>query len=120
MKPSASPKPASGPVFGLTWPTLMVFDWALAGIARSTAGATIVPSPPVTTVRRSRPVFVSFMKSSVSAVARGLQMRHDLGAERGLLFGAPFAEPFARFEPELAVLHKRLQIGRGARPAFDR
>jgi hypothetical protein len=45
MNASASPKPASGPVFGLTCPILMTRLWAFAGIARSTAGAAIAASP---------------------------------------------------------------------------
>jgi hypothetical protein len=55
MKPSASPKPASGPVRGLTCPILMTRLWALAGIDRSTAGAAMAPIPALTSVRRLTP-----------------------------------------------------------------
>src|ERR1700688_3756334 len=120
MKLSASPKPASGPVRGLTWPILMAFDCAWAGIARNTAGIASAPRPPATTVRRLRTFLTSFMSSSSSAIARSLQMLHDFGPERGLLLGAPLAKTFARFEPQPAVGHKPLQIGRRARPPLDR
>src|SRR5262249_3482006 len=52
MKVSASPKPASGPVRGLTWPILIARDCALAGMTRSTAGAATAPRPTLTIVRR--------------------------------------------------------------------
>src|SRR5581483_1775033 len=52
MKASASPKPASGPVFGLTWPILITADCAFAGSMRSTAGAASAPMPALTRVRR--------------------------------------------------------------------
>ena len=58
MKPSASPKPASGPVLGLTWPILMTRLCALAGITRSTAGAATAPRPALTSVRRLNAVIV--------------------------------------------------------------
>ncbi len=52
MKVSASPKPASGPVRGLTWPILIVRLWALTGVARSTAGAAMAPIVALSALRR--------------------------------------------------------------------
>src|SRR5882762_10331430 len=107
MKVSASPKPASGPVRGLTWPILIARDCALAGMARSTAGAATAPMPTLTSVRReSGRDDESFMITSLDfsrvAFARLFQMLHDLGPQRRLLLGRPFAKPFAALETELA------------------
>src|SRR5580704_14775511 len=44
------------------------------------------------------------------AQASPLEMLHHLGAQLGLLLRRPFAEPFARFEAELALRHKPLEI----------
>jgi hypothetical protein len=52
MKGSASPKPASGPVRGLTWPILMTLAWALAELAPSSAGMAIAAAPDLINVRR--------------------------------------------------------------------
>src|SRR5581483_10148299 len=120
MKPSDSPKPASGPVFGLTWPILIAFDCALAGITCSTAGAAIAPRPPAITARRLMVVpdlpvsaFITNLpeNSTVahSTVAHGFQMRHHPGAQRRLLFRAPILEALAGFETEFAVGDKLLQ-----------
>ena len=70
----------------------MVFDWALAGITRSIAGAASAPRPPAITVRRSTParvaagigvvpgIFVlSLMASSLSEIMHGFEMLHHLG-----------------------------------------
>ena len=113
MKPSASPKPASGPVFGLTWPILMAFDCALAGTTRRMAGAASAPRLALTTcaaidggVRSAVSVSDrswSISLSSSSCKTRSLpraarhawpsEMLHDRGAQRGLLLGAPCAKP---------------------------
>src|SRR5437763_1853811 len=53
------------------------------------------------------------------AQASLLEMLHHLGAQLGLLLRRPFAEPFARFETELALRHKPLEIRRGPGPAVD-
>src|SRR6188508_3464761 len=52
MNGSASPNPASGPVFGLTWPILMTLACALAELALSSAGAAIAAAPDLMSVRR--------------------------------------------------------------------
>ncbi len=49
MKVSASPKPASGPVRGLTWPILMTLAWALAELALNSAGVAIAAAPDLIT-----------------------------------------------------------------------
>src|SRR5215475_12547895 len=144
MKPSASPKPASGPVFGLTWPILMTRLWALAGITRSTAGAAMAPRPERTSIRREMPELKSCDASlgiSASVVAFGhcghsrtppghrdrsaigdaslLEMLQHLGPQRGLSLRAPGAKALARFEAELALGHQRFEIGRGAAAVLD-
>src|SRR5262245_273874 len=62
MNVSASPKPASGPVFGLTCPILMTCDWASTGKTRRTAGAAITPKPVLTSARRDI-VFTSLISA---------------------------------------------------------
>ena len=52
-------------------------------------------------------------------VARLPEMLHHPRAQRGLLRGAPFAEPFARFEAEFTGRHKPFQIRRGPRRRLD-
>ena len=49
---SASPKPASGPVRGLTWPILMTLACALAELALSSAGMAMAAAPDLMSVRR--------------------------------------------------------------------
>src|SRR5215470_7147224 len=124
MNPSASPKPASGPVRGLTCPILITRLWALAGITPSTAGAAMAP----TSVRREIPnvslgMWISLVASSsyCSGVARTrlLQVLQDLRSQRGLRVRAPFAEALARFEAELLLLDERFEIGRRPCPALD-
>ena len=51
---------------------------------------------------------------------RFLQVRQDLCAQHLLLLGGPFAEALAGFEPKLAIRHQLFQVGRRARPRFDR
>ena len=53
------------------------------------------------------------------SVTRSLEMLHHLGAQRGLLLGAPLAKSFARLEAEFAVVHKPFEIGRGTGARFD-
>src|SRR5690242_9828328 len=125
MKPSASPKPASGPVFGLTCPILMVRLWALAGITRNTAGAVMAPI----SVRRemlesgcdvgteSFGMCVSLLvttpgSASAIACARLFQMLQHFCPQRRLLLGRPLAKPFARLEAELLLRHQPFEIGR--------
>src|SRR5262249_54472936 len=55
MKVSASPKPASGPVLGLTCPILMTRLWAYSGVVRNTAGAPRTPMPAPISLRRETP-----------------------------------------------------------------
>src|ERR1700681_468400 len=129
MKASASPKPASGPVFGLTWPILMARDCALAGMTRSTAGAATapraVPSPALTKVRRDGRDVNSVMVTSLDLIGSGVvltrlfEMLQNLGAQRRLLGGCPCAEPLAALESELAARHELFEIGRWPRPALD-
>src|SRR5664279_5255718 len=123
MKPSASPKPASGPVRGLTWPILMVAVCACAGSTRSTAGAARAPMPVLTKVRREivmmSVIFISLRYVSRVLSARFFQMLDDFRTQRLLLRRAPFAEAFAGLEAELAGLHQFFQIRRGAGPAVD-
>src|SRR5258708_39806940 len=92
MKVSASPKPASGPVRGLTLPILIARDCAFAGMVRSTDGAATAPRPALTSVRReSGRDEESFMITSLDfssvVFARLLQMLQHAGAQRGLLLG---------------------------------
>src|SRR5665647_3501903 len=125
MKPSASPKPASGPVFGLTWPILMVAVCACAGMAPNRAGAAIAPMPVLTIVRREIALMLVMIislgwarRSSVLS-ARFFQVLQNFRTQCRLLFRAPLAEAFAGFEAELAVLHQFLEIRRWAGPAVD-
>src|SRR5262249_31113430 len=98
MKLSASPKPASGPVFGLTWPILMVRLCALAGITLSTAGAATAPMP-ATSARREIPevLVMAFSLGRFSAlrVARLLEMLQHFRAQLGLLLRRPATETLA-------------------------
>src|SRR3954467_14402501 len=113
MNSSASPKPASGPVRGLTWPILITLAWALAEFALSSAGAAITAAPDLISVRRSIR-FPDFMFASLkcSGVSRLFQMLQNLTPQRRLFLGAPFAKPFAALEAELTFGHQPLQIGR--------
>src|SRR5215471_5722313 len=118
MKLSASPKPASGPVRGLTWPILTARLCALAGMMRSTAGAATAPRPALTSVRRdsaSGRDVASFMGHlpglSGVAVARLFQVLQHARAQRRLLLGGPFAKTLAALEAEPAVRDELLQIG---------
>src|SRR5262245_37191628 len=128
MKLSASPKPASGPVFGLTWPILMVRLCALTGITLSTAGAAMAPRPVVTRARReildcSVDFFViGVLRRMMRAlgVARLLEMLQHFRSQLGLPLRRPAAESFARLHAELAVLDELLEIGRRAGPLVDR
>src|SRR5712672_1688534 len=125
MKVSASPKPASGPVRGLTWPILMARDCALAGMTRSTAGAATAPMPALTSVRREsgrddESFMITSLESLRVAFARLFQMLHHFGPQRRLLLGRPLAKPFAALEAELAAGHQLVQIGRGPGRAVDR
>src|SRR5262249_47439509 len=128
MKLSASPKPASGPVRGLTWPILMVRLCASAGMTRSTAGAATAPRPALPSVRRdsaSGRDEASFMGHLPGillgvALARLLEMLQHARAQRRLLLGTPLAEALAALEAELALRHQLFQIGRRARLAVDR
>src|SRR6185437_1825309 len=52
MNGSASPKPASGPVRGLTSPILIARDCAFAGMTRRMAGAATAAMPALTRARR--------------------------------------------------------------------
>src|SRR5690242_12012730 len=119
MKPSASPKPASGPVLGLTWPILITADCASAGSTRSTAGAATAPKPAFTNVRRE--IVLSVTVASRLVLLSGLfQMLQHFRAQRLLLFGRPLAKALARFEAELTVLDEFFEIGRCVRPRVDR
>src|SRR4051812_14363449 len=100
MKPSASPKPASGPVLGLTWPILMIADCASAGSTRSTAGAATAPKPAFTNVRREIVFSVTVASRFLILLAGLLQMLQHLCAQRLLLLGRPRAKALARFEAE--------------------
>src|SRR5712672_3601836 len=125
MKVSASPKPASGPVRGLTWPILIARDWAWAGMPRNTAVAATAPRPALTRVRReSGRDDESFMYTSLDfsrvGFARLLQMLQHARAQRRLLLGGPFAETLAALEAELAAGHQLVEIGRGPGRAVDR
>src|SRR3981189_2574408 len=125
MKVSASPKPASGAARGRPGPIFMARDCALAGMTRNTAGAATAPMPTLTSVRReSGRDDESFMITSLDfsrvAFARLFQMLHDLGPQRRLLLGRPFAKPFAALETELAGRHQLVEIGRGPGRAVDR
>src|SRR4029078_2881594 len=63
MNGSASPKPARGPVFGLTWPILITFACALAELALSSAGLAMAAAPGLIIVRRS---IIRFISASLS------------------------------------------------------
>src|SRR5512146_1193115 len=123
MKPSASPKPASGPVFGETWPILITADCACAGMARRTAGAANAPRPVLTRVRREialLSVIVSSFERDLPVLgARFFQMLQYFQTKRLLLRRAPLAEALAGLEAELAGLHQLFQIRRRPRPAVD-
>src|SRR5262249_24189003 len=135
MKPSASPKPASGPVFGLTCPILMTRLCELAGITRSTAGAAMAPRPARTSVRREMPEFKSCDAAFAICAstpdqaghceclairrARLLEMLQHLRAQRGLRIRAPRAKALARFEAELAIRYQRFETGRGPAAVLD-
>src|SRR5215470_8213775 len=100
---------------------------APAGMARRTAGAATAPSPALTRARRdmspdfscldvrefrSNVVILSSLDPVVaSGVAhpRRLEMLQHLGAQRGLIIGAPLAKPFARLEAEPTLGDQRLQ-----------
>src|SRR5882757_5353951 len=58
IKVSASPKPASGPVRGLTWPILITLAWALAELALNSAGAAIAAAPDLISTRRFKTFFM--------------------------------------------------------------
>src|SRR5882724_2229281 len=120
MKPSASPKPASGPVFGLTWPILMTLACALAELAPSSAGAATIAAPDLISVRRlMRCVTFMFASLKRSGVSRLFQMLQNLAAQRRLLAGAPLAEALAALEAELTFGHQPLQIGRRSGAMVD-
>src|SRR5215831_3806370 len=123
MKPSASPKPASGPVFGETCPILMICDCAFAGTALRTAGAAKAPRPVLTRVRREivlLSVIVSSVTRSSSVLsARSFEMLQHFHSQGLLLRGAPLAEAFARLEAELSGLYQFFEIRRRPRPAVD-
>src|SRR5689334_8819873 len=109
MKGSASPKPASGPVRGLTSPILTARDCAFAGMTRRTAGAATAAMPALTSVRRDGRDANSVMLTSLIAwrivlpttgihfagtcagsgvvLARLLQMLQHFRTQRGLLLG---------------------------------
>src|SRR5215475_6634234 len=119
MKLSASPKPASGPVRGLTWPILMARLWAWTGMTRSTAGAATAPRPALTSVRRSTPpdcgcdgtldmvTSLMWLLFPVRVVlARLLEMLQNFSAQRGLLLRRPGAKALAALEAELAARHQ--------------
>src|SRR4029077_6045724 len=125
MKVSASPKPASGPVRGLTWPILIARDCAFAGMTRNTAGAATAPRPALTSVRReSGRDDESFINTSLDfsgvAFARLFQMLQHARPQRRLLLGGPFAETLAAFEAEPAARHQFVEIERGPGRAVDR
>src|SRR5919198_1439164 len=128
MKLSASPKPARGPVFGLTWPILIARLCAFTGITLSTAGAAMAPRPVVTRVRREILDFsvdfcvIGVLRRMMRAlrVARLLEILQHLRSQLGLLLGRPAAETFARLHAELAILDELLEIGRRAGPLVDR
>src|SRR5262245_7607391 len=112
MNSSASPKPASGPVLGLTWPILMTLACALAELALSSAGAAMAAAPDLMSVRRLiRFTFVMAASLNRSGVSRLFQMLQNLAAQRRLFFGAPLAKTFAALEAELTLGHEPLQIG---------
>src|SRR6266498_2786286 len=140
IKLSASPKPASGPVLGLTWPILMTRLWALAGMIRSTAGAATAPRPARTSVRREMPerrscdaslrISVSLSRSvsrfldmpgerSSIGGASLLEMVQHLGPQCGLRVGTPGAKAFARFEAEFTVVHQPLEVRGWMRSVVD-
>src|SRR6185436_18372033 len=120
MKVSASPKPASGPVLGLTWPILMTLAWALAELAPSSAGAATTAAPDLMSVRRlMRCVVLMFASLNRSGVSRLFQMLQNLAAQRRLFAGAPLAEALAALEAELTFGHQPLQIRRRPGPMVD-
>src|SRR5690242_19131032 len=105
-----------GPVRGLTWPILITRDCALTGMTLRIAGAAMAPRPAFTSVRR----LMRCIRASLdSGIAGFFQVLHDLGAQRGLLLGAPLAEAFARFEAEFAFGHELFKIRRRAGPRLD-
>src|SRR5437763_11315225 len=111
----------------------MTRDCALTGMTRRSAGAAIAAAPALTRVRR----FMAVMGASTLIVrdlpfhpncaahaklivqSRLLEVLHHLGAECGLLVGAPFAKTFAGFETELAVRYQPFEIGRWPGAALD-
>src|SRR6188472_2865634 len=112
MNGSASPKPASGPVFGLTWPILITLACALAELALSSAGAAMAAAPDLMSVRRLMR-FKLVMAASLefcSGVSRLFQMLQNLAPQRRLLFGAPLAEAFAALEAKLTFGDQPFQI----------
>ncbi len=112
MNSSASPKPASGPVLGLTWPILMTLACALAELALSSAGAAMAAAPDLMSVRRlMRFTFFMFASLKRSGVSRLFQMLQNLAPQRRLFVGAPFAEALAALEAELTFGDEPLQIG---------
>src|SRR5438093_13149395 len=76
---------------------------------------------------KSQPTWVALLtmrpieSSRVSTIirARLLEMLHHLGAQRGLLVGAPLAEPFAGLEAKFALGHELFKVRRGAGARLD-
>src|SRR6185312_16051497 len=99
MNGSASPKPASGPVFGLTWPTLMTLACALAELALSNAGAAITAAVDWMSLRRLILDILASLKRS--GVSRLFQMLQNLTPQRRLFFGTPLAKALAALEAKL-------------------
>src|SRR5688572_30742282 len=92
------------------------------GSASDMVGVWIEPviAQVMTTLLASWGILVSLFTALSRVVrARLLEMLHNLGPQRSLLFGGPFAEAFARFEAELTVRDKLFEIGRRARPMLD-
>ena len=112
MNSSASPKPASGPVLGLTWPILMTLACALAELALSSAGAAMAAAPDLMSVRRlMRFTLCHGRLPERSGVSRLFEMLQHLAPQRRLLLGAPLAKALAALEAELTFGDEPLQIG---------